>query len=109
MNFRSTHNYFTSSMFPMMNPKLIDNVNHRIDNAPMWAHYFQTMQSRDLKKKGIINQNNPYDIFKLTSHGGHRKFGHDMLSAMMIGAAEARKNGMKQTDGMMAAYSHLAT
>lgn len=109
MNQRSTHNYFTSSMFPMMSPDLINKVNHRIDNVPLWANYFNSMQSRTLKNQGFINQKNPYDIFKLTSHGGHRKFGHDMLSAMLIGAAEARKNGMKQTDGMLASYAHLAT
>lgn len=106
MNDRRTHNNITNAFFPYLNNKLVNNVNHTIDNVPIWARSLSTFQKRDNKVKGFIQ--NPYDIFNLTKQG-HRKYGHDMMSAMLLGGMQARKMGLPHTQGMLAAYSHLAT
>jgi hypothetical protein len=84
---------------------LIDAVNDKIDNAPLWTKQFAAFNNRRLKNQGYQVEKrfvkNPYDIVNLTKHG-HRKYGHHALSSMLIGAIEAIKRGM------LAAWSHIA-
>lgn len=108
MNQRNTHNHITKALFPHLNSGLIDATNEKIDNVPMWMKTFQTFQNRKVKTEGYKPYfKNPYDVFNLTKKG-HRSRGHDLLSASLLGAIEARKRGLSHTDGLMSAYSHLA-
>ena len=82
MLFRDSHNKFTKALFPNLNTNLINNVNQKIDDTPLWVQYFTSFQNRQLKNQGYNNKffKNPYDILGLTQHG-NRTYWHDMLSA----------------------------
>ena len=111
MDFRRTHNLMTKAMFPSLDPKMIDTVNERIDNVPEYMKMFTTFQNRRLANRDTDKSNrfmnNPMDIFGLTKKS-HRKYGHDALSATLLGMVEARRRGMSPTQGALASYSHLA-
>ena len=106
MLYPQTHIKFTRGMFPWINPRLIRNVDHQIDNPTMWQHYMNTMQMGSYKRRGLMK--NPYDVFSLTG-GGHRKYNHDLLTGSLLGSMQAMRMGLPPSQGMLAAFSHYAT
>ena len=106
MLYPQSHMKFSRAMFPWINPKLIRNVDHSIDNPSTWEHYMNVMQNNSYKRRGLIK--NPYDIFNLTG-GGHRKYNHDLLTGSLLGSVHAMRMGLPPSQGMFAAFSHYAT
>ena len=81
-------------------------MNYDMDNPNIWQIQFNRMQDEKYKNQGLLKR--PYDIFNLTSGGGHRTKNHDLLSSMMVAAMNARAAGMPTSAGVLMAYSHLA-
>jgi hypothetical protein len=92
-------------MFPSTNKVLADRINERIDNPDPKSILINNMINNTYRRQG--HRKNPFDTFNLMR--GHRKQNHDLMSAMLVGAIEARKNNMPMQMGFMSAYSHLAT
>lgn len=69
----TTHTYFTRLLYPSIPYKNIEAVNSRLDNY-------------GLIDKNISNRTNSKgtDVFGLTNQG-HRKYNHNIVSAIMIG------------------------
>lgn len=110
MQYRRTHNLLTKNMFNSIDPNLIDAVNEKMDNVPEYMKLFTRFQDRKLANQGYQKDskyNNPMDIFQLTKQS-HRKYGHDMLSATLLGMVEARKRGFSPAQGALASFSHAA-
>lgn len=114
MNLRATHNMIARAMFPNIDPAVIDATNEKIDSVPTWVQAFSTFNNRRLKNQGYQKDSkndkfvrNPYDVFNL-GRQGHRARGHDLLTATLLGAAEARKRGLSPVQGMLSSYAHLA-
>lgn len=108
-----THRKFASALFKSagipVNTKLIDNVNHTIDNDSMWG----LALAGYLGRKQKLNQyhgmtKNPYDLFGLSYGGGHRMKNHDMMSALFLSAMNARAMKVPVSHAMMASMAHLA-
>lgn len=104
MNFRQSHDRFTSMMFPGINHSLVKSVNHQIDSPRLWQQYMNSMQNKSYKAQGIKN---PYDIFGIAQRG-HRKYNHDILTGMLLGSVEANKRGLPPSQGILSAFGHYA-
>ena len=104
MNYRKSHDRFTSMMFPGVNHSLIASVNHQIDSPTVWQNYMNSMQNASYKAQGIKN---PYDVFGIANRG-HRKSNHDLLTGMILGSVEANKRGLAPSQGILSAFGHYA-
>lgn len=87
MNWRE-HIWFSTMMNPKFDPKTVQKVNRAIDEPSMMNAFLKSQQSKRFIIPGL----------NIT---GHRKFNHDLLSAMMAGFQVAGYEGAK------AAYYHL--
>lgn len=87
-----THHYFTKMMFPNVSYKTIDKINSSIDNP--------SKRMIAIQNSGLFDKN-VFDAFGLTKHG-HRKYNHDIASAMFNGYMSSPQHGAE------IAITHLA-
>ena len=82
---RKTHRRAAKILFPHLDPKIIELIDKLIDTPKPWMPPY----SPELGQVPGL------------SHRGHRKFGHDLITAASIGIQEGG------TEGLAAALAHL--
>jgi hypothetical protein len=100
---------FKSAGIPI-NRKLIESVNHSIDNDSIMG----LALSSYMGKRNKLNQyhgltKNPYDLFGIVNGGGHRSKNHDMLSGLFLAAMNARAMKVPASHAMLATMAHFAS
>jgi hypothetical protein len=82
---KKTHKRMTRILFPDLDPRMIECVNKKMDTPQPWMPAYSPKLGR---VPGL-------------AHSGHRKYGHDLFTAGIIGISEGR------SEGLAAAWMHL--
>lgn len=72
---------------PWLNPRMVEMVNHKIDNPDPWASFMQDALNRQFGR-------NTFDVPGLNKMG-HRQVNHDLLSAALQGWSVAGPDGVR--------------
>ena len=111
----NTHKKLTTSFLKSAgvsaNKKMIDSINWDIDNSPGYVLALGQYMNRNKKKAQQANPfiKDPADMFGIMGGGGHRAYGHSMLSGMLIGMRNARMYGLPASKGMLPVLDSLCS
>lgn len=82
-----THRKMTMMANPWLNPRMVEMVNHKIDNPDPWATFVQSSLNNQFGR-------NAFNVPGL-SKIGHRQVNHDFLSAALQGWSVAGPEGVR--------------